>query len=56
MIDLETGGIQKIVASYVLKGDKTVIVETGPSSSISSLLSGLNELSVKTEDVAYVAV
>jgi hypothetical protein len=34
LIDLETGGIQRIVASYVLKGDKTIIVETGPSSSI----------------------
>jgi glyoxylase-like metal-dependent hydrolase (beta-lactamase superfamily II) len=56
LIDLEPRGIQRIVASYVLKGDKTIIVETGPSSSISSLLSGLNELSVKTEDVAYVVV
>jgi glyoxylase-like metal-dependent hydrolase (beta-lactamase superfamily II) len=56
LIDLEPRGIQKIVASYILKGDKTIIVETGPSSSISSLLSGLKELNVKTEDVAYVAV
>jgi len=56
LIDLETGGIQKIIASYVLKGDKTIIVETGPSSSIPNLLSGLKELNVKTEDVAYVAL
>jgi glyoxylase-like metal-dependent hydrolase (beta-lactamase superfamily II) len=56
LIDLETGGIQKIIASYVLRGDKTIIVETGPSSSIPNLLSGLKELNVKAEDVAYVAI
>jgi glyoxylase-like metal-dependent hydrolase (beta-lactamase superfamily II) len=56
IIDLETGGIPKIIASYVLKGDKTIIVETGPSSSIPNLLSGLKELDVKTDDVAYVAI
>jgi glyoxylase-like metal-dependent hydrolase (beta-lactamase superfamily II) len=56
LIDLETGGISKIIASYVLKGEKTIIVETGPSSSIPNLLSGLKELNVKTEDVAYVAI
>jgi glyoxylase-like metal-dependent hydrolase (beta-lactamase superfamily II) len=56
LTDLETGGIRKIIASYVLKGDKTIIVETGPSSSIPHLLSGLKELNVKAEDVAYVAI
>jgi glyoxylase-like metal-dependent hydrolase (beta-lactamase superfamily II) len=56
LIDLQTGGIQKIIASYVLKGDKTLIVETGPSSSIPTLLSGLEELNVKAEDVAYVVI
>jgi glyoxylase-like metal-dependent hydrolase (beta-lactamase superfamily II) len=56
IIDLETGGIPKIIASYVLKGDKTIIVETGPSSSVPNLLSGLKELNVKGEDVAYVAI
>jgi glyoxylase-like metal-dependent hydrolase (beta-lactamase superfamily II) len=56
LIDLETGGFKNLIASYVLRGAKTIIVETGPSSSISNLLSGLKELSVKPEDVAYVAV
>jgi glyoxylase-like metal-dependent hydrolase (beta-lactamase superfamily II) len=56
LIDLETGGIPKIIASYILKGDKTIIVETGPSSSIPNLLSGLKELNVKAEDVAYFAI
>jgi glyoxylase-like metal-dependent hydrolase (beta-lactamase superfamily II) len=56
LIDLETGGFENLIASYVLKGTKTTIVETGPSSSIPNLLSGLKELDVKAEDVAYVAI
>jgi hypothetical protein len=30
----ETAGIRGFIASYVLKGKKTAIVETGPTSSI----------------------
>jgi len=56
LIDLETGGFKNLIASYVLKGAKAIIVETGPSSSISNLLSGLKELGIKAEDVAYVAI
>jgi glyoxylase-like metal-dependent hydrolase (beta-lactamase superfamily II) len=55
-IDLETGGFKNLIASYVLKGDKTLIVETGPTSSIPNLISGLKELKVAHEDVAYVAI
>jgi hypothetical protein len=47
LIDLVTGGLKNLIASYVLKGDKAIIVETGPPSSISNLLSGLKELKVK---------
>jgi glyoxylase-like metal-dependent hydrolase (beta-lactamase superfamily II) len=56
LIDLETGGFKNLIASYILKGAKTIIVETGPSSSVSNLLSGLKEIGVKAEDVAYVAL
>ena len=56
LIDLETGGFQNLIASYVLKGEKAIIVETGPTSSIPNLLSGLRELEVRAQDVAYVAV
>jgi glyoxylase-like metal-dependent hydrolase (beta-lactamase superfamily II) len=56
LIDLETGGFKNLIGSYVLKGAKSVIVETGPSSSVPNLLSGLKELDVKAEDVAYVAL
>jgi glyoxylase-like metal-dependent hydrolase (beta-lactamase superfamily II) len=56
LIDVETAGIENFIASYVLKGRQIAIVETGPASSIPNLLSGLGELDVKPEDVAYVAV
>jgi len=56
LVDLETGGFKNLIASYVLTGKQTTIVETGPSSSIPNLLAGLKELDVKAEDVAYVAL
>ena len=56
LIDLETGGLRNLIASYVLKGTEAIIIETGPSSSVSNLLSGLKELNVKAENVAYVAI
>jgi len=56
LIDLETCGYKNLIASYVLKGEKVVVVETGPTSSIPNLLSGLHELNVHLGDVAYVAV
>jgi glyoxylase-like metal-dependent hydrolase (beta-lactamase superfamily II) len=56
LIDVETAGIKNFIASYVLKGEQVAIVETGPTSSIPNLLKGLEELDVKPEDVAYVAV
>ena len=56
LIDLETGGFKNLIASYILKSVKTIIVETGPSSSVTNLLASLKELDVKVEDVAYVAI
>ena len=56
LIDLETGGFKNLIASYVLTGKQAVIVETGPASSIPNLLSGLNELRIQPEDVAYIAL
>lgn len=55
-IDVETAGIKNFIASYILKGKQTAIVETGPTSSIPNLLHCLKELSIKPEKVAYVAV
>ena len=56
MVDVETGGIENFIASYVLKGERAAIVETGPSSSVPNLLAGLSNLGVNVKDVAYVAV
>ena len=56
LIDLEMGGSKSLIASYVLKGEKTAIVETGPTSSIPNLIAGLKELDVKPESVAYIAL
>jgi glyoxylase-like metal-dependent hydrolase (beta-lactamase superfamily II) len=56
LIDLEPVGIKDLIASYVLEGKHVAIVETGPASTVQNLLSGLKELNVEPEDVAYVAV
>lgn len=57
LIDLETGGYKNFIGSYVIKtSKKTVLVESGPTSSVSNLLSGLAELKVNPEDVDAVAV
>jgi glyoxylase-like metal-dependent hydrolase (beta-lactamase superfamily II) len=56
MIDLEPGGLENFIASYVLKGKKAAIIETGPTASVPNLIMGLKKLGVKPEDVAYVAV
>jgi glyoxylase-like metal-dependent hydrolase (beta-lactamase superfamily II) len=56
LIDLETAGLENFIASYVLKGKQAAIIETGPTSSVPNLLSGLKELGIKPESVAYVAV
>lgn len=56
VIDVEVAGQKNFIASYVLKGEKAIIVETGPMSSVQNLIHSLKELNVKAEDVAYVAV
>ncbi len=56
MVELETGGFKNLICSYVIKGKRPFLVESGPSNSIPNLLSGLKELDVKLEDVEYVAV
>ena len=56
LIDLETGGFKNLICSYVMKGAETTLIESGPTSSVPNLLSGLEELDVKFEHVEYVAV
>ena len=56
LIDLQTGGFKNLIASYLIQGKQTTIIETGPTSSIPNLLSALKELNVQPEDVEYVAI
>lgn len=56
LIDTETAGIKDFIASYILKGDKAALVETGPTSAVPNVLSALEKLRINREDVAYVAV
>ena len=56
LIELETGGFKNLICSYVIKGTKTILVESGPTSSVPNLVSGLKELNIKFEDVEYVAI
>lgn len=56
LIDLKPLGIENVIASYVLRGNKVAIVETGPTASISNLLAGLQEIGITNEEVDYIAV
>jgi glyoxylase-like metal-dependent hydrolase (beta-lactamase superfamily II) len=56
LIDLKPMGIENYIASYVLRGEKVAIIETGPTVSIENLLGGLEKIGIKTEEVDYVAV
>jgi len=56
LVELETGGFKNLICSYVIKGDKTIIVESGPTSSVPKLVSGLEELNIKFDNVKYIAV
>jgi len=56
LIDLKPMGIENFIASYVLVDDKKMIIETGPTTSIGNLLTGLREIGIKNEEVDCVAV
>jgi glyoxylase-like metal-dependent hydrolase (beta-lactamase superfamily II) len=55
-VELETGGYRNLICSYVIKGTKVILVESGPTSSVHRLVDGLKELSIPLETVEYVAV
>ena len=56
LVELETGGFKNLICSYIIKGAKTVLVESGPTSSVPRLVDGLKELNISLESVEYVAV
>lgn len=56
LIDLKPAGFENFIASYVLKGQKAAIIETGPSISAPNLLTGLEKIGIQNEEIQYVAV
>jgi glyoxylase-like metal-dependent hydrolase (beta-lactamase superfamily II) len=56
MVELETGGFKNLICSYLIKGRKPFLVESGPTNSIQNLLFALEELNVKVDDVEFVAI
>jgi glyoxylase-like metal-dependent hydrolase (beta-lactamase superfamily II) len=56
MVELETGGFKNLICSYVIKGRKPFLVESGPANSIQNLLTALEQLDVKVDDVEFVAI
>jgi len=57
LIDLETGGYKNFIGSYVIKTPKkTILIESGPTSSVPTLLRGLTELNIHPEEVDLVAI
>ena len=55
-VELETGGYKNLICSYIIKASKITLLESGPTSSIPNLLSGLKELGISFEDVQYLAI
>jgi len=56
MVELGTGGFENLICSYIIAGEKPFLVESGPTSSVPRLLSGLKELKIDFEDIHYVAL
>jgi glyoxylase-like metal-dependent hydrolase (beta-lactamase superfamily II) len=56
MVELKTGGFEHLICSYIITGEKPFLVESGPTSSVPNLLSGLKELNINFDDIQYVAV
>ena len=56
LIDLKPRGLERFSGSYVIKGKRAGIVETGPRLTVENLLAGLKEIGIKKEEVEYVFV
>jgi len=56
LIDLKPKGFENFSASYVIKGKRAAIVETGPRLTAEDLLAGLKETGIKRDEVDYVVV
>jgi len=55
MIDAGYHGRRGVLSTYVVKGEKTAMIDPGPTASIKGILNGLEQLNVDPEEVEYVA-
>ncbi len=47
-------GFQHFIGSYVLHGEKTGIIDTGPASAVPNLVAGLKTLGIRPQEIAYI--
>ena len=55
MIDAEYHGRNGVLGTYVVKGDRSMVIDPGPTASIPGVVEGLEELGIRHGDLAYVA-
>lgn len=56
LIDTRLGGNERTNCAYLVRGREPIVVETGPTASLSFLREGLKALGVGPEDLAHVVV
>jgi len=56
MIDLTPKKFKDFISSYVIKSEKTAIIESGPTCSVEKLFLGLEEIGVAPQEVDYLLV
>ena len=52
--DVMPHGEERFISVYVIHDEKTVLIETGPASSNTNLVKGLNSIGIGLEDVDYI--
>ena len=55
-VDTWMGGRAAVTSGYLLHGDQPALVETGPTTSVDSVLAGLAELDLGPEDLAHIVL
>jgi glyoxylase-like metal-dependent hydrolase (beta-lactamase superfamily II) len=55
MIDSAYHGVRGILSTYLVKGERAMVIDPGPTASIPGVVEGLEQLGVEGEALAYVA-
>ena len=56
LIDAQLYSIPKWGSVYLLNEEKKALIETGPATSVSTVLDGIKKVGVRPEDIAYIIV